>query len=448
MIKQSNKTFLIKLKNEIFHIPKYFRRIGEVSEKIYTELTEKGIYQVQSLVQSTTLHSFLEYWQNEKLPDVDSTNFWEFYLLSQEFGMMNDYLQSSKFSQISKILFIRNLASDSINNHTDRSNSEQQIAENLDYYITNFQEELFSLPATSLYNIFKHKSRHLTKSNEAYEAIIKRPQLSFLIDTINASDLSEASITDAFVHKDERFGFTPFITSEFIEKRKNISEKKETHSKTIKTKKWDFLFIIDVENLKSNDIRLAIDQISDISFDIAIKHRATSFKFALILYEKSEELTKIFDFDFDIDNLATFAEDAVKSLNDEIKKEFPISCNYANILDNALKLSWRNGRKSIYWIAGGPSKIDFSEQVIRMALEGYRFITIDYNDNAEEEFMKMKQIYQDALENSFRIDIFSSENKVEIHPDFVDQEFRYAYGHPDFNCPYVSYGPEFKPNKV
>mgnify|MGYP001073836601 CR=1 FL=1 len=82
------------------------------------ELIEKGLYQVQSSVQNAILQSFLDYWQNDTLPNVNSSNFWQYHLLSQEFGMMSDFLESPEFDQISKLEYLRNVTPNSTN--TDR----------------------------------------------------------------------------------------------------------------------------------------------------------------------------------------------------------------------------------------------------------------------------------------------------------------------------------------
>lgn len=96
MSNNNENNYQLILNNETFLIPKDIKEIGKVSEKINHELIENGKYEVTSNVQNSIFKSFLDYWQNGKVPLIDSSTKKEYQLLIDEFGILHELLSQSK----------------------------------------------------------------------------------------------------------------------------------------------------------------------------------------------------------------------------------------------------------------------------------------------------------------------------------------------------------------
>lgn len=105
-------------------------------------------YEVQSPVKNETFQQFLDYWQNQTYPEINKNNIWEFYLLSNEFGIMNDYITSPQFENIFDISYlIQSGEHSSFNNrfatNFDKSFIEKRIAIHLNEYLVDSPDDLF-----------------------------------------------------------------------------------------------------------------------------------------------------------------------------------------------------------------------------------------------------------------------------------------------------------------
>lgn len=67
--------------------------------------------------------------------------------------MQSDLQARQEFKRALDIYFITNLTSRS---NFDKSRYEKYIPENLDNFLHNYKEQMYSIPITSLYNIFEN----------------------------------------------------------------------------------------------------------------------------------------------------------------------------------------------------------------------------------------------------------------------------------------------------
>lgn len=114
---------------------------------------------------------------------------------------------------------------------------------------------------------------------------------------------------------------------------------KSTKSK--RTKKMDVLFIIDATDSMAKTIQAAHDKAEDLAFDLNVTNRTASFKFACICYrdpvDSPSDEHQVFDFDPEIENLATFLEDVKASGGGDGPED------YVGALNKAFdELSWRD----------------------------------------------------------------------------------------------------------
>ena len=84
--------FKLKLGSEIFSIPSNFRFLDDINTIIYTTLIEKSQYEVKSDVSKEVFESFIKYWMDRELPDINKSNIHEYEKLSKEFDLMKDII--------------------------------------------------------------------------------------------------------------------------------------------------------------------------------------------------------------------------------------------------------------------------------------------------------------------------------------------------------------------
>lgn len=191
---------------------------------------------------------------------------------------------------------------------------------------------------------------------------------------------------------------------------------KSTKSK--RTKKMDVLFIIDATGSMAKTIQAAHDKAEDLAFDLNVTNRTASFKFACICYrdpvDSPSDEHQVFDFDPEIENLATFLEDIKASGGGDGPED------YVGALNKAFdELSWRvddddekakddknkkyKNKKAIIWIADAPAhgkrycgKTNHQEEepkleplVVRLAKEKFYFVGISLNGGADRTFREI-----------------------------------------------------------
>lgn len=220
---------LLLLNSKIFYVPIFFRRIGETSEDIFLAITQDKLYEIKANVQEQTLTSFLKYWQNEnsdeKILDIDEDYFWEYYLLSIEFCIKPDKLSFPEYDDILKKNLINSFSKNQ--NIFFKHYFETLISQDLNEYINNYPDELFSIPITSLYNIFYNRTPDLYY-NKAYKLIIEKSSsnkdLFILLELINTEKLKEEIQIEAFEKCSEHFGFLTPVTLQIVEALNNIKD--------------------------------------------------------------------------------------------------------------------------------------------------------------------------------------------------------------------------------
>lgn len=199
-------------------------------------------------------------------------------------------------------------------------------------------------------------------------------------------------------------------------------------TKTKRTKAMDVLFMIDATGSMANTIQAAHDKAEDLAFDLQISNRTASFKFGCICYrdpvDAPADVHQVFDFDEEIENLATFLEDVKASGGGDGPED------YVGALNEAFNnLSWRDkGKRAIIWIADAPAhgqkycgKANHQEEepklqplVERLASEQYYFVGISLNGGADKTFSEMKAIYENNGGKSFKIESFTPEKGNEV----------------------------------
>lgn len=80
--------------NKHIKIPRQFPNIGKLSPKVFRSLTADPFqYEIQSHVNAEYIKPFISYLIGEKELDINCDNFLEYFILSQEFGILTDYKQ-------------------------------------------------------------------------------------------------------------------------------------------------------------------------------------------------------------------------------------------------------------------------------------------------------------------------------------------------------------------
>ena len=126
--------------------------------------------------------------------------------------------------------------------NSDISESEKYISEHLDEYLLKYPNQMYTIPITSLCNIFFSKTRKLDDENLAYKFIKKQLKtdddtngqnidhsLFVLLKSLDSNKLNEEAFKDCISKQDEHFGFIPQINFGFIETlTKKVSEIEST----------------------------------------------------------------------------------------------------------------------------------------------------------------------------------------------------------------------------
>ena len=218
------KKFTFILKNTEFQRQLNFNHLTQMADNVRDALFSSEKYEVQSDVDIQNFKSFLDYYAEQiPLPTINSDNIFDFRQLSKEFNILTDYFSSSEYDSIYKMSVLKNAES---SDNKDRSQCEEFISQNLDFFLSNYSSEMGSLPLNSLYNIFYNKNRKLKSHKEAYLFITKQEHKSdifVLLNSLDCSELDDEMIDDSISKREERFGFSPLFS---IERYKQLSESK------------------------------------------------------------------------------------------------------------------------------------------------------------------------------------------------------------------------------
>ena len=189
----------------------------------------------------------------------------------------------------------------------------------------------------------------------------------------------------------------------------------------------DVLFVIDATGSMANTIQAAHDKAEDLAFDLQISNRTALFKFGCVCYrdpvDAPADVHQVFDFDEEIENLATFLEDVKASGGGDGPEDFVGALN-----ESFNSLSWRDGKRAIIWIADAPAhgqrycgapnhqeeEPKLEPLVARLGKEHYYFVGLSLNGGADRTFSEMKAIYEANGGQSFKVESFSPDKGAEI----------------------------------
>lgn len=263
--------FFFILNNEKIPIPKDIKVIKRFPDDISNILIQYHEYQIQAKVQIEILQGFLDYLFNGKIPILTVNNIYQYNLLNEELKILNDILNQQENIYLFKISVIRNV---SIDENSDKSNSERFISQNLDFFLTNYSNEMKQIPINSLYNIFNHKERVLNDTELAYHFIINggetNKSLYILLQSLDGTKLTKKSINESFSQIDEHCGFFPRADFSFIE-RCNAKKINLLIITVEKQQTIDFVFI-DILNKQNSKYKIKLTQIFDhVLYDILNK---------------------------------------------------------------------------------------------------------------------------------------------------------------------------------
>lgn len=272
------KCFKLQLRHKEFNIPSKFKGLFYVKEDIYFQLLyhPSHTYLVQSNVDELVFSSFLNYWVEEKDPQITFENYYQFYQIGQEFDLMQTILDQAKnnFDECQQNLYILKYFKE-----TDTNSIEQKIASNLDKYVERYGDELMSLEISMLYNIFNSENKKLSKQNEVYELIKKHyaknknDNIFVLISCLDGKSLNESNLKDSILEAKKRMGFHPEIDISFfdsmfseIEKIKEINN--QQNQKIIKFEEIinEQKRLLDEQNRKIDELKQQqVNQIKELS---------------------------------------------------------------------------------------------------------------------------------------------------------------------------------------
>lgn len=239
-------------------------KIPKEKEEVINGLYYNKKYYVQSKVEDETLKSFLKYLEKDEIPEITKDNYFDYYQLSNEFGVLKDHLNQQQFLPL---FYISNLINSYENQKIDNKNFEMIIAQNLDYYLINFPNDIKSIQFSSLYNIFNHPMKNLKDQDLAYKFIINTEtsdkQMFFvLLETLDADEMkSEENKLDACINFKDHFGFSPKniekvvlrLEDDFIKAKQTIQNlsKEKNHFQEEASKVKNELFIANqkIQNL-------------------------------------------------------------------------------------------------------------------------------------------------------------------------------------------------------
>lgn len=225
------KNLNFNLKGLKFSIPftrKNLNKISEDKELPYNTLVNNQIYTIESNVRNDIFQSYLNYWNDGEIPQINSDNIWEYYQLSNEFGLLSEILSQPKFEQLFDLSFlIKQIQGSNFN----KSDIEKKIALNLQYYLENFSDELKRIQINILYNIFYHQERNLNDQDLAYNFIIEtainvNEGFYILLPSLDICKFaSPQNQYDSYINQIKHQGFCPRNVEKYFLSKFSASEK-------------------------------------------------------------------------------------------------------------------------------------------------------------------------------------------------------------------------------
>ena len=238
-------SFKLILRSKEFQIPSNVKYLRKIPDDIRNSLffNPNNQYYVQSNVSEEVFQSFVDYWINNTLPDIRKDNISEYLQISQEFNLLKELIDSKMELWGEYLIHLNGLNE---RNNKELSLHEEQITKNLDYYLENYGEQVMNKPIQSLFNIFNHKQRNLTKFNIAYELIkiqsrkSNNSEVFILLPSLDGTKLNEKYLKESISLVQERQGFMPMIESSFVTDAIKKQENHEERIKELETKIQDY----------------------------------------------------------------------------------------------------------------------------------------------------------------------------------------------------------------
>lgn len=210
--------------------------MSQFNLNVAAKLLNKEAYHVESNVSDETFQNFLNFWTKGEEPLINSDNASDYYLLSEEIGLMKDIVLKHINEDVLHISCLQKLDAkpkDKEKISHDKSNNEKYAAKNLDKLIKKYPDHLMKIPINSLYNIFYNPQRVLTNTQKAYEFIddlIKTATIHnnenklnyfVLFSSLNGDDLDDKTKLKILSKTNDYFGFIPKFSPSFY---KSIEE--------------------------------------------------------------------------------------------------------------------------------------------------------------------------------------------------------------------------------
>lgn len=203
-----------------FQYKVHLQHLVIIKEEIGSLLLNDEPYYVKSKVNPENFKSFLKYWYDKENPEITSDNIYDYFQLSQEFGIMEDLITNSQEAPAIHLLCLKCFDQTQTGQFSDNFIHEEYIAKHLDEIIRNHSNLLQQVPISSLYNIFNHKARQVNQIrayNFILNSIEKVPNIFILLETLDCPSLSNEIVKECISNKDEHFGFIPNNILGFIE---------------------------------------------------------------------------------------------------------------------------------------------------------------------------------------------------------------------------------------
>lgn len=225
------------LNNDEFHLPfsrRNLNKIPEDKEIPYNSLATQHEYTIQSKIKNDTFQSFLNYWNDDELPQITLENIWEYYQLSEEFGILREYLSTDQFSPLFNLSYLINL--NNVSNF-EKICFEKKVAINLDHYLTNYASNMKQIQIDSLCRIFNHQERNLIDHDLAYQFIIDsavndgKDEFYTLLQYIDSEKMdSHENRRDSLINTKLHFGFSAQNSEKlFIEIENKMQNLEQEH---------------------------------------------------------------------------------------------------------------------------------------------------------------------------------------------------------------------------
>ena len=236
--------------NVSFDYARIVQILQEIPKEIGIKLIKNETYIVKSQVSPEIFQNFLDYWQHSKKIEFNSDNMFEYFLLSQEFGIKIDSFSEKSNENIFHISILKYILKNNQNNILfDKSEQEKYIALHLDSFLQNYEDQLLSIPITSLFNIFFHKERILKVQQKAFDFINEHknqnPDLLLLLPSLSSEQLNKEKFIDSMANIDKNFGFCPQISSSFFDsynvKIEQLTEENQEYKKAFNRLIYHFL---------------------------------------------------------------------------------------------------------------------------------------------------------------------------------------------------------------